>query len=37
MSISRVSRFERALDRIVPAAILFIGASLSAAFVVVGG
>jgi len=37
MSVSRTSRFERALDRFVPAVILFLGASLSAAFVVVGG
>ena len=37
MSLSLISRFERALDRIVPAVILFLGASLSAAFVVVGG
>ena len=37
MSLSRVSRFERALDRFVPAVILFLGASLSAAFAAVGG
>jgi hypothetical protein len=37
MSVSRTSRFERALDRFVPVVVLFLGASLSAAFVVVGG
>jgi len=36
MSLSGLHRFERLLDRIVPAAILFIGASVSAAFAVVG-
>jgi hypothetical protein len=37
MSVSRFARFERALDRFVPVVVLFLGASLSAAFAVVGG